>query len=165
MEKMKKYTIYRTTESSIELEGKSLKDIESQIEEIDGDDEAWVYNDETFDVVAGMKECSFCYKTKPSNEIILTYDKKSFRCKWKNECEGLANNEDAKITKAYYDEVRMFEDIKRYLENLDSYEDSANDLKNYIDKVVECVKAKKKPFIEEIEDDDSSYTRMWLGRV
>jgi len=75
------------------------------------------------------------------------------------------NNEDAKITKAYYDEVRMFEDIKRYLENLDSYEDSANDLKNYIDKVVECVKAKKKPFIEEIEDDDSSYTRMWLGRV
>jgi len=112
-----------------------------------------------------MKECSFCYKTKPSNEIILTYDKKSFRCKWKNECEGLANNEDAKITKAYYDEVRMFEDIKRYLENLDSYEDSANDLKNYIDKVVECVKAKKKPFIEEIEDDDSSYTRMWLGRV
>ncbi len=38
-----------------------------------------------------MKECSFCYKTKPSNEIILTYDKKSFRCKWKNECEGLAD--------------------------------------------------------------------------
>jgi len=57
MEKMKKYTIYRTTESSIELEGKSLKDIESQIEEIDGDDDAWVYNDETFDVVAGKGMC------------------------------------------------------------------------------------------------------------
>ena len=65
------------------------------------------------------------------------------------------NNEDAKITKAYYDEVRMFEDIKRYLENLDSHEDSANDLKNYIDKVVElkeemlmaeCVSDFKKQF-------------------
>ena len=48
---MKKYTVYRTTESSIELEGKSLKDINSQIEEIDGDDEAWVYDDETFDII------------------------------------------------------------------------------------------------------------------
>ena len=38
-----------------------------------------------------MKECSFCYEIKPNNEIILTYDEESFRCKWKNECEGLAD--------------------------------------------------------------------------
>ena len=66
---MNKYTVYRTTESSIELEGKSLKDINSQIQEIDGDDEAWVYDDETFEVIehgdgerinnsdCGCKEC------------------------------------------------------------------------------------------------------------
>jgi len=48
---MKKYTVYRTTLSSIELEGKSLKDIESQIEMIDGDDKDWVYYDEEFEVI------------------------------------------------------------------------------------------------------------------
>lgn len=34
-------------------------------------------------------KCSFCFKTKPSNEIILSYDEKSFRCKYRNECEEL----------------------------------------------------------------------------
>ena len=65
---MNKYTVYRTTLSSIELEGKSLKDIESQIEEIDGDDKDWVYydeTDETFDVIEHgdgerIKECLDC---------------------------------------------------------------------------------------------------------
>ena len=36
-----------------------------------------------------MKVCSFCEETKPNNEIILTYDKESFRCKYINECEEL----------------------------------------------------------------------------
>ena len=48
---MNKYTVYRTTESSIELEGKSVDDIHSQMTEIDCDDEAWVYDDETFEVI------------------------------------------------------------------------------------------------------------------
>ena len=47
---MKKYTVYRTTLSSIELEGKSLKDVESQAEMIDGDDKDWVYYDEEFKI-------------------------------------------------------------------------------------------------------------------
>ena len=48
---MNKYTVYRGTESFIELEGKSVDDINSQIEEIDGDDDAWCYVAETFEVV------------------------------------------------------------------------------------------------------------------
>jgi|TARA_R100001530_G_scaffold64841_1_gene46494 hypothetical protein len=49
-EKMNKYIVYRTTLSSIELEGKSLKDINNQIEEIDGDDKDWVYYEEEFKI-------------------------------------------------------------------------------------------------------------------
>ena len=83
---MKKYTVYRTTLSSIELEGKSLKDINSQIEEIDGDDEAWVYNDETFDVIehGDGERISDEYGDK---ELTIAERKKRLKCepidRWK----------------------------------------------------------------------------------
>ena len=107
---------------------KNVKELEKEFESLRNDDPDFknMYNENEFS------------RWIQDNDIVdqgITYTEEDLK-NHKNDKMNV-NNEVDRITKAYYDEVEMFKDIKRYLENLDDYEDSANDLKNYIDKVVE----------------------------